>query len=607
MIPRKKRAMQIPFVTYLLGTAAVFFVIIAFAISVLVSWQYSKTMWNRQLDNTLTSLSVATDQIGQLLNDAKTVAAAAQLDVDIDNYLFGSYTKDIDRVLARRAMLDSLTVSINKSAALQGLFFIKSDGSLHGYNTSWTFLTGEERHPFSQDEKLRQVGDGKGVTWIAPYQLADLTLSKTTKVSMDNTLVLGAIKSRYVLSYENEPNSLITLASVNIKSLRACFNYLNKAGDATYLVNENGECIVSTGTTWRQGVVDYWTCVEPGTTEGSRRWESSEGDALYVVYHAVPSTGWYLIKTTSASLYEQDLATLRRNVVWIALALLVVTTAFYMLWAKRITASLEGLKHAMERMRMGDLSLRIEEPMNIREYEVIREQFNHMANSIEQLIEETKEMERERVTLEARTLQTQLSPHMIFNSISAIRWMATALGVEQISSMLGALAELLRPVFREWRLSWTLREELAHLENYVVLLKLRCGDALELNMNIPGEMMDALLPCFVLQPILENCFEHSVRQADVLSVSITAFRDQEGTIIIEVEDNGGGIQPEQLEKLRAQMAQTEEEAAGHRGIGLYNVHRKLRLLCGKGSGLLLDSVPGKGAKVTLCIQSNVKK
>ena len=55
------------------------------------------------------------------------------------------------------------------------------------------------------------------------------------------------------------------------------------------------------------------------------------------------------------------------------------------------------------------------------------------------------------------------------------------------------------------------------------------------------------------------------------------------------------------------MAQTEEEAAGHRGIGLYNVHRKLRLLCGKGSGLLLDSVPGKGAKVTLCIQSNVKK
>ena len=119
-------------------------------------------------------------------------------------------------------------------------------------------------------------------------------------------------------------------------------------------------------------------------------------------------------------------------------------------------------------------------------------------------------------------------------------------------------------------------------------------------------MRECLIPCFVLQPVLENCFEHSTRRFDVLSVSICAMQTDD-RISIAVEDNGGGIEPKIMETLRAQMACTEENAIGSHGIGLYNVHRKLQLLCGRDSGITIESNPGIGTKVTLKIRTNVNK
>lgn len=603
---KNKGRVQVSFTIYLLSTAALFFFVIAIAISALVSNQYSRTMWSRQLDSTQSSMAVSADQIAQVLNSAKVAAVAAREEAEIAGYLYGNFSSESDNVHARRAALNKILLAVNKSPSLQGLFFLKADGSLCGYSSRWSFLTEEKKHPFAQDEQLKEAKFGYGATWIGPYQLADLTQNPATEVSMNNVMILGAIKERYLLSYEKEARVLVTLAAVSVPELCDCFDYLCTDGDRVTMVNGQGECIISLGAPWQQGVVDCWPCLDTDAQGGCMRWDSSGGEKLYVVYQKIPSTDWFLVKTTSAKLFQQDLKVLRLNVVWITLGLLVATIAFYAIWSHQMTRSLERLSWAMEKMREGDLSLRIQEPMRIREYETIRTHFNRMADSIEQLLKETKQMERDRVTLEARALQTQLSPHMIFNSISAIRWMATALGVEQISGMLGALAKLLHPVFREWRLSWTIREELAHLDNYIVLLKLRYGDAVDLHICIPEEMRECLIPCFVLQPVLENCFEHSTRRSDVLSVSICAMQTDD-RISIAVEDNGGGIEPKIMETLRAQMARTEENAIGSHGIGLYNVHRKLQLLCGRDSGITIESNPGIGTKVTLKIRTNVNK
>jgi two-component system sensor histidine kinase YesM len=110
-------------------------------------------------------------------------------------------------------------------------------------------------------------------------------------------------------------------------------------------------------------------------------------------------------------------------------------------------------------------------------YDYISFIFNHMADNIQALIKDMRLIQGEQLALEMRALQAQLSPHMIFNSISAIRWMAKATGADRVSDMLVALAGVLYPVFKEWKPAWTLKEELEHLNQYLKMLYLRFAQA----------------------------------------------------------------------------------------------------------------------------------
>lgn len=601
--PLSMKRMFISFKSLMMSMLAVFLAFAMF-ITLLMSWQYIQRMWERQSDTTLASFSVATNQIYNLLNSAMKTAASAQQEEGVDEYLWGTFYSDLTRVRARQEMWSAIAGAMSKNSALQGLFFLKSDGTLHGYSTPWAFLKEGDSHPIAQNEQIVNAGKNGNVTWIAPFQLRDLTREKSTPINMENVLVLGAVQNRYMLSYGEIPTVLTTLAAVNIETLCDCFNYLSTPEESVYLVNENGECIVATGGMWKQGVIDCWPCVDVESFTGSVKWNSQEKGLQYVVYHQVPSTGWYLVKTTPAYLYEHDILQLRRTTLLISIGLVLIMLLIFMIWARKMTKSLNKINRAMEKMQDGDLSVRILEPLNIREYEMIRRQFNHMADNVEQLMQQTKAMEYERVTLEATALRTQLSPHMIFNSISAIRWTASMLQAEPVAKMLGALAELLRPVFREWRLIWTLREELEHLENYIVLLQLRSGGKLDLQMDFPEELREREVPCFVIQPILENSFEHGLQNSESIVVRIHAYLDGADVLCIQVQDNGGGIQPDRLEELRRALEESDEDNKP-RGIGLYNVHRKIRLLFGRNSGVLIDSRDDVTC-IVLRIEHNVK-
>ncbi|MDD6884686.1 MAG: hypothetical protein PUD50_13355, partial [Eubacteriales bacterium] len=147
---KNKGRVQVSFTIYLLSTAALFFFVIAIAISALVSNQYSRTMWSRQLDSTQSSMAVSAGQIAQVLNSAKVAAVAAREEAEIAGYLYGNFSSESDNVHARRAALNKILLAVNKSPSLQGLFFLKADGSLCGYSSRWSFLTEEKKHPFAQ-------------------------------------------------------------------------------------------------------------------------------------------------------------------------------------------------------------------------------------------------------------------------------------------------------------------------------------------------------------------------------------------------------------------------------------------------------------------------
>jgi signal transduction histidine kinase len=201
--------------------------------------------------------------------------------------------------------------------------------------------------------------------------------------------------------------------------------------------------------------------------------------------------------------------------------------------------------------------------------------------------------EREALTLELRAqlgqsqldvLRAQLHPHFLFNVLNA----ATVLvhrDPDAADAMLTRLGELLRHALRsDPRHETTLREELELLERYLDIMRTRFGDRLTIRRTVPTDVEAALVPTFVLQPLVENALEHGVDRVEESGcVEIDAARDGE-SLVLAVRDNGAG---------------ERADARAGLGIGLTNTRARLAALYGDAAALALRPRPGGGTEVVL--------
>jgi two-component system LytT family sensor kinase len=192
---------------------------------------------------------------------------------------------------------------------------------------------------------------------------------------------------------------------------------------------------------------------------------------------------------------------------------------------------------------------------------------------------------------ELRALRAQISPHFIYNALAAVASEIHA-DPEQARELLTEFAEFIRYAFQGERPYVTLAEELRYVEKYLRLERARFGERLDVRLEVAPEVLQAVLPVLSLQPLVENSVRHGVEVSmGVRHVEIVATdlgRDAE----VRVIDDGVG-----MDEARARAALS----GASEGIGLSNVHGRLRAAFGEGYGLELDSRPGAGTTVVMTI------
>jgi two-component system LytT family sensor kinase len=192
---------------------------------------------------------------------------------------------------------------------------------------------------------------------------------------------------------------------------------------------------------------------------------------------------------------------------------------------------------------------------------------------------------------ELRALRAQISPHFIYNALAAVASEIHA-DPEQARELLTEFAEFIRYAFQRERPYVTLAEELRYVEKYLRLERARFGGRLDVRLEVAPEVLQAVLPVLSLQPLVENAVRHGVeRSMGIRHVEIVATdlgRDAE----VRVIDDGAG-----MDEARARAALN----GGGGGIGLSNVHGRLRGAFGEGYGLELQSTPGAGTTVVMTI------
>jgi two-component system LytT family sensor kinase len=183
-------------------------------------------------------------------------------------------------------------------------------------------------------------------------------------------------------------------------------------------------------------------------------------------------------------------------------------------------------------------------------------------------------------------LANQINPHFLFNTLTSISSLIRS-QPETARVLIVKLSGLLRRLLRSQDHFVTLREELAAVEEYLDIERVRFGSSLVVERVIDENSLDVVVPSMLLQPLVENSIKHGLgRKVGEGRITISATR-RAGHAVIEIVDNGVGIPGDRL-----------EPSAEH-GIGLRNVNERLRVIYGANHQLRLHSVPGEGTSVRI--------
>ncbi len=207
--------------------------------------------------------------------------------------------------------------------------------------------------------------------------------------------------------------------------------------------------------------------------------------------------------------------------------------------------------------------------------------FDEMSHNIENLIEDNYKSELQRKESQLQYLQSQINPHFLYNTLDSINWRAKHLKDSVISQIVESLAILLRGSLSRKK-HFTLKEELSLAEEYLRIQQIKFGSLLSCTIECPKQHLQYEFPHMVLQPILENAIRYSMENSGDECRIILKGRETDKDYILEVRNTGSHFEEE------FQDAQTLDEMETHGfGIGLSNIHQRIRLSYGSQYGLNL--------------------
>ena len=206
---------------------------------------------------------------------------------------------------------------------------------------------------------------------------------------------------------------------------------------------------------------------------------------------------------------------------------------------------------------------------------------------------ELAELDRSRtraIEAELRALRAQISPHFVYNSLAAIASFVRT-DPDRARELLLEFADFTRYAFRRGGEFTTLAEELRNIERYLVLEQARFGDRLQVRLRIAPEVLPVGVPFLAIQPLVENAVRHGLQGKEGVGHITLVAEDSGADALIWVEDDGIGSDPELIRRVLAGESEADS-------VGLGNVDARLRQVFGDRSGLVVETAPGAGTKVS---------
>ncbi|WP_336496182.1 sensor histidine kinase [Psychrobacillus sp. FJAT-51614] len=325
-----------------------------------------------------------------------------------------------------------------------------------------------------------------------------------------------------------------------------------------------------------------------------------------VSYSLSPKLGWSFFTAAPYQDLRVGIQQIRTAITWTIFISLIFAylVGFYSI-SKSIVRPIHRLRSFMKEVEIGHLNGRVKVESND-EIGQLTAGFNKSVERLSNLLEEVyvsklkeAEMTLNKTETELKMLQSQINPHFLYNSLETIRGMALEEGRENIANISSSLGKLLRYNLRNSLPTVSLREEIKFCEMYLKIQMIRFEDRFEYFFDIPDDVMDFDVVKFSLQPIVENCFMHSIGEnSKKIKITINAQLLSKSSFNIRITDTGVGIKEEVLKELKEKLRNNSTSLGGQH-IGIMNVHQRIRYLFGSEYGITINSTRGLETEVNI--------
>ncbi|QUI23666.1 sensor histidine kinase [Vallitalea pronyensis] len=271
------------------------------------------------------------------------------------------------------------------------------------------------------------------------------------------------------------------------------------------------------------------------------------------------------------------------------------------LFTASYSSRLHNITSAIKKVRKGDLSVRIQTKNKKDELTEIANNFNRMCDDLDDYIEKVYVYQVKQKSAELKSLQAQINPHFLYNTLESIRMRAAVRGALDVSEMIYILATFFRNSLKTETIT-TIEKEIDHCKLYLKLFQIRYNDKLSVTFNIEEAMLSYSIVSLSLQPIIENYIVHGIDLNATNNTITISGRFDHDDIFIEIEDNGCGIEAHRLMDINSALNNKIEPYS----IGIFNVHERLRIVYGDAYGLNITSKENIGTKVTIRIPARKK-
>ncbi len=257
--------------------------------------------------------------------------------------------------------------------------------------------------------------------------------------------------------------------------------------------------------------------------------------------------------------------------------------------ARSVREPIERLEEVAGRLADGAFNARLPDT-ELAELRNLTMQVNNMADRLEEMREKNSDDAKKLRKAELRTLQAQINPHFLYNTLDAIVWKAEAGDVDEVITLTSSLSDFFRISLSSGADWIPISQEKKHIEGYLKIQQTRYRDIMRYEIDIPDDIGDFYILKLLLQPLVENALYHGIKNNRGGGLITVTGRKEDGDLVFSVKDTGCGMTAEQLRKLSSRMKKGQPAVSeGGGGFGLVNVNLRIRLYYNQMAGLLIDS------------------